>query len=73
MFKTANVGAADRLVRIVAGALLIALPYVYASSLWDSAAARWLVPVVGAVLILTALFRFCPIYKVLGIKTCRIG
>lgn len=72
MFKTANVGSVDRILRIIVGVILIALPYVYASSMWDSAAARWLVPIVGAVLVLTAVFRFCPAYRILGIKTCKV-
>ncbi|MBL4646930.1 MAG: hypothetical protein COA52_06675 [Hyphomicrobiales bacterium] len=72
MFKTANVGSLDRMLRIIIGAILIALPYVYTSTIWESAAARWLVPIVGAVLVLTAVFRFCPAYRILGIKTCKV-
>ena len=71
MFKTANVGSVDRIVRIIIGAILVALPYVYQSSMWDSMAVRMIVPIVGVVLILTALVRFCPLYKIVGASTCK--
>jgi hypothetical protein len=71
MFKTANVGSVDRIVRIIIGAILVALPYVYQSSIWDSMAVRLIVPIVGVVLILTALVRFCPLYKIVGASTCK--
>jgi len=71
MFGAANVGSADRLIRIVLGALLIAAPYFYASSLWDSSLARWGVPIVGAVLAITAFIRFCPLYRITGASTSK--
>ncbi len=66
MFKTANVGSTDRIIRFVAGAILIALPFVTAIS----GALSWILPVVGIVLILTGLVRFCPAYRLLGVRTC---
>lgn len=62
-----NVGGVDRLIRIVVGGGLI----YYAMSNLPGADA-WMVPagMVGFVLILTALFGWCPAYKVFGMKTC---
>lgn len=71
MFKEANVGSVDRAIRIVLGLVLVALPYVTQFALWDSALARWGVPVIGIVLALTGIVRFCPAYRLLGMKTCR--
>lgn len=71
MFKSANVGPADRIIRLIVGAILIALPYVYASPIWANGALRWGVPLVGLVLVLTALVRFCPAYRLLGTSTCK--
>lgn len=71
MLKNANVGRLDRVIRIVAGLALVALPLVTTSSLWDSAVARWSVTLVGSVLIVTALVRFCPLYRLVGTSTCR--
>lgn len=71
MFKSPNVGSLDRIIRLILGAVLIAAPYFYASDMWMNPLFRWGVPLVGAVLILTALVRFCPIYRVIGVKTCK--
>lgn len=65
----ANVGSIDRLFRLILGAVLIAAPYFYASTMWEDSLYRWGVPVIGVIAIATALFKFCPLYKVLGIKT----
>lgn len=65
----ANVGGADRVIRIVIGIILIAAPYFTSLALWDNQTARIVVQIIGAVLLLTGLFRFCGLYKVLGIRT----
>jgi uncharacterized membrane-anchored protein YitT (DUF2179 family) len=63
-----NVGGIDRLIRFVVGAGLI---YYAMSNL--PGADDWMVPagVVGFVLILTAIFKFCPAYMPFGIKSCK--
>jgi hypothetical protein len=58
----ANVGYTDRIVRIVAGVLVLSLFFVLEGD------ARW-VGLAGIVLIGTALVRWCPIYRVLGLST----
>jgi hypothetical protein len=68
----ANVGTADRIARLVAGAFLIVLPFVATGvPLLEGGAARIALPAVGAVLAVTALVRFCPLYRLLGLRTCR--
>ena len=65
---TVNVGSADRLIRIVLGLILVLLPFVTnAGSIVAFGA-----PIVGVVLIVTALFRFCPAYRLFGIRTCKV-
>jgi hypothetical protein len=63
-----NVGGIDRVIRLVVGAGLI---YYAMSNL--PGADDYMVPagIVGFVLILTAIFRFCPAYRIFGIKTCK--
>lgn len=73
MFKTANVGSADRIIRLIVGAVFIILPFISSSPLWSGALMIWLLPLVGLVLIATAFLRFCPLYKILGVKTCKAG
>lgn len=59
----ANVGNIDRALRILTGAILIALTLAGSIGLWG-----W----IGVVPILTGLFRFCPAYTLLGIRTCPV-
>jgi sulfite exporter TauE/SafE len=54
-----NVGKTDRLMRFVAGAAIIAAGLYY-QSWWG---------VIGLVPIVTAAFRWCPPYQLLGIST----
>ena len=64
----ANEGVADRLIRFVLGAALIAIAFLFLSlmdgAVWGIAAAG-----VGAVLVVTSFVGFCPAYKVCGIST----
>lgn len=57
-----NMGTTDKIARLVIGALLIVLALTGVIGVWG-----WL----GAVLVGTAFLNFCPIYRVLGFKTCR--
>lgn len=59
---TANVGTADRIIRILLGALLVGLVLAGQIGLWG-----WL----GVVLIATAFLKFCPAYALLGLRTCQ--
>ena len=61
-----NVGGVDKLIRAVVGGGLI---YYAMSNLPGSDS--YMVPagMVGFVLILTAIFGWCPVYRMLGIKT----
>jgi Protein of unknown function (DUF2892) len=56
-----NVGGIDRILRIVAGLVLIALTLTGSIGVWG-----W----IGVVPLATALFGFCPLYTVLGMNTC---
>jgi hypothetical protein len=60
-----NVGSVDRIVRIVAGLLLIAfaIPVGFPQTGWN-----W-VGWIGVVLLLTATFAFCPAYALFGMST----
>ncbi|KKO48996.1 membrane protein [Arsukibacterium sp. MJ3] len=58
-----NVGATDKVLRIIAGIALIVLAATGTVGLWG-----W----IGVVPLLTGLFNFCPLYGLLGIKTCKV-
>jgi hypothetical protein len=57
-----NVGNADRALRIIAGLILISLVFVGPKTAWG-----W----VGLVPLLTGLFRWCPVYSLVGINSCK--
>ena len=59
-----NVGSIDRILRIVVGLGLISLVFVGPQTPWG-----W----VGVVPLLTAVISFCPLYTLIGIRTCPIG
>lgn len=72
MFKSANVGRLDQILRIVVGIALLAAPYFYVSDIWESQPFYYGAHIVGAILILTAFIRFCPLYRIVGMSTCRL-
>jgi hypothetical protein len=56
----ANIGKIDRIIRIVAGLLLLSLIFIGPKTLWG---------LVGLVPLATAFINFCPAYKLLGVDT----
>ena len=60
---TANVGGIDRVLRIVVGAVLVALALTGTVGAWGY---------LGAIVLATGLFRFCGAYTLLGINTCPL-
>lgn len=70
MSNLTNVGSFDRLVRFIIGGVLIAAPYFYVSEIWEDPLYRWGLPFIGLVLVVTALLRFCPLYRIIGLRTC---
>jgi len=63
MFKS-NVGGIDRVLRIVAGLVLLAMFFVYPEAPWRYFA------LIGIVPLLTGLFGTCPLYSLFGISSC---
>ena len=62
-----NMGIADRVIRIVIAVVIAILYFTKTEPVTDTVGMVLLV--IGAVLLLTALINFCPLYKLLGIKT----
>jgi hypothetical protein len=70
---SANVGTFDRLLRLVIGLLLVVAPFVTTYGIWDNEIIKYAAITVGAVLAVTAVTSVCPLYSLLGIRTCRIS
>jgi hypothetical protein len=60
----ANVGIADRVIRILVGLILLSLVFVLEGN------ARWL-GLIGLIPLVTGLVRWCPLYVPFRIDTCR--
>ncbi len=58
-----NVGTPDRMIRIVLGIVLL-------GTAWQMM--LWWVGVIGVVVLLTGVLRWCGLYSLLGISTCKI-
>lgn len=56
-----NVGGWDRILRIIVGLVLIALAATGTVGWWGY---------IGIMPLATGLFRFCPAYTLLGLRTC---
>lgn len=68
-----NVGSLDRSLRFVLGAALVAAPFLFAEGFAPLGAWRFAVVAWGVAMLGTAVFRFCPAYTLLGIRTCPVG
>ena len=66
-----NVGKADRVFRAILGLVLIFTPLLNMPAIWSNAALAYGTMVIGLVLVATALFRFCPLYRIIGFSTCK--
>lgn len=62
MELTTNVGSFDRILRIVIGAALIILTLTGTIGIWG-----W----IGVILLGTAFLKFCPLYRIIGVNTCK--
>ncbi|WP_417829848.1 DUF2892 domain-containing protein [Thalassospira sp.] len=72
----ANVGTLDRLVRAIAGIVLLALPFVSGTPEdggMGYGVYGWVMIAVGVVMLVTATLRFCPLYRVFGLRTCPLS
>ena len=57
-----NEGGIDRALRIIVGIVLIALVFVGPKTPWG-----W----IGLIPLITGLVGICPLYAILGIRTCK--
>ena len=69
---TVNLGTLDRIFRLVLGIVLLAAPFVSGMALFESGTATIISVVVGLVLIGTSAIKFCPLYRIFGIRTCKM-
>lgn len=66
-----NVGTLDRMARLVVGVLLLLAPFVTGWAMFANPVWTWVFVVVGLVLVVTGLVRFCPAYAIFNLSTSR--
>ena len=69
---TPNLGTLDRSFRLVLGVVLLAAPFVSGMALFESTAASVVSIIAGLVMVATSAMKFCPLYRLIGIRTCKI-
>jgi hypothetical protein len=68
---TPNVGTIDRIARAALGVVLLYLAFFSGLPLFATPLVKYLVAAVGLVMLTVAVVRICPVYSILGFKTCR--
>jgi hypothetical protein len=64
---TCNVGGIDRVLRIIVGLVLISLVFIGDRIIGQNVVWGW----IGVVPLVTGIFKFCPAYTLIGVKTCK--
>jgi hypothetical protein len=59
-----NVGNADRLLRFFLGAAVISFVFFWPQTAWGY---------LGLIAVLSSLSGFCPLYGILGVRTCPVN
>lgn len=59
-----NIGNIDAIIRIILGLVILSLVFLGPKTLWG---------LVGLIPIFTGIIRYCPLYPILGINTCKKG
>jgi len=69
---TANLGKIDRVLRLVLGIVLLAAPFMSGFGVFEGGAATIISVIVGFVMIGTSAMKFCPMYRIFGMRTCKL-
>lgn len=69
---TSNVGTIDRGLRFILGLILLAAPFVSGMTFFNSSTATLISVIVGLVMVGTSAMKFCPLYRILGVQTCKL-
>jgi hypothetical protein len=64
MFKT-NVGNVDRIIRVLAGIVLLGAFFIFPGHGY-----RWIYALLGVIALATGIMSTCPLYSILGISSC---
>lgn len=63
-----NVGGIDRILRAIIGLALLGCAFFV---LTIGSVLSYAIAAVGAILLLTSIISFCPLYRIIGTRTCK--
>lgn len=69
---TTNLGTIDRVFRLLLGIILLAAPFVSGLTMFTSSTATIIFVIAGLVMVGTSAMKFCPLYRIFGIRTCKL-
>lgn len=67
---TVNVGTVDRIARAILGVVLFYAAFV--SGALDASVWKWVAAAAGVIMLGTAAVKFCPLYRLFGVRTCQV-
>lgn len=69
---TTNLGNLDPIFRALLGIVLLAAPFVSGLAIFDGTAATVISVIAGLVMLGTSAMKFSPLYRIFGIRTCKL-
>lgn len=63
-----NMGIADRVIRVIIAAVIATLYFTHILS----GTLGIVLMVISGVFVLTSLISFCPLYRIIGVSTCKV-
>lgn len=67
---TTNVGTIDRVIRFVLGLVLLAAPF-SGAAIFENTTATLIAVIAGFIMLGTSAMKFCPLYRIFGLRTCK--
>ena len=68
---TTNVGTIDRILRAALGIVLLYLAFFSSFPAFAEPLYKYGAAIIGIVMLATSTLKICPLYSILGVKTCR--
>ena len=69
---TTKIGKIDRAFRLLLGIVLLVAPFASGLAMFASSTATIIPVIAGIVMIATSAMKFCPLYRIFGIRTCQL-
>lgn len=70
MSRLVNIGTTDRVVRFLVAAILFGIGF-FDNPIVSGGTAKMIIGIFAFIPLLTALFRYCPLYTLIGVNTCK--